>query len=98
MPALGSVLMRTACRLLAGLSLASLKPKSAAEKVLLPSSSTVSVALWPAGASLTCVTVMVVAPTLESAAPSLTLTVMLRAVVSGVSLVLLNLIARRAVW
>ena len=51
--------MMTACRLLAGLSLASAKPKSVAEKVLLPSSGRVIVALVPVGASLTAATLTV---------------------------------------
>ena len=70
MPAVGRVLMMTAFRSLAGLSVASAKPKSAAEKVLLPSSGRVIVALVPVGASLTGVTLIVsVASTLVSMPP-----------------------------
>ena len=52
-PAVGKVVMNTAINALADESAASAKPKSAAEKVRLPSSVTVSVLLVPVGASLT---------------------------------------------
>ena len=58
-PATGSEVMMMALRVLAGESDASAKPKSAAAKVLLPSSSTVIVLLAAVGASLTGVTLMV---------------------------------------
>ena len=52
-PLAGNVLILTAAKMLAGLSFASAKPKSAAVKVLVPSSDTVTVASKPVGASLT---------------------------------------------
>ena len=68
MPALGSLLMLTASSVL--LSLVSLKPKSVAAKVLLPSSSTVRVLLVPLGASLTGTTaITVLASVLDWAPP-----------------------------
>ena len=56
LPAPGSVAIRTAIRLWAGLSLPSLKPKSAALKVYAVSSFVVTVLSVPAGASFTAVT------------------------------------------
>ena len=60
LPAPGSVVIFTALSALAGLSAASLKPKSAPAKVYAVSSSVVTVLLVPAGASLTAVTLMVI--------------------------------------
>ena len=57
-PTVGRVVMITALRLLAGVSIASAKPKSAAVRVRLPSSSTVMVVLTAVGASLTVCTVI----------------------------------------
>ena len=59
-------LMVTAAKALAGLSWLSLKPKSAALKVWLPSSAMVIVVSVPAGASLTELTVTVTLATLLS--------------------------------
>ena len=59
LPLPGKVVMVTAAKLLAGLSFGSLKPKSAAVKARPVSSSVVRVALVPAGASLTAVTVRI---------------------------------------
>ncbi len=59
LPAWGSVAMRTAPRALADASVGSVKPKSLAAKVFVLSSSMVSVASLPAGASLTGVTLTV---------------------------------------
>ena len=58
LPAPGRVVIFTAASALAGLSAASLKPKSAAANVYALSSSVVTVLLAPAGASLTAVTSM----------------------------------------
>ena len=58
-PAAGSVVMMTACKVLGVLSLASAKPKSAAANVLLPSSDIVIVESVPVGASFTDVTLIV---------------------------------------
>ena len=58
-PAVGSVVIFTDCSVLAGLSSGSVKPKSAAVNVRAVSSVAVSVALVPAGASLTAVMVIV---------------------------------------
>ncbi len=55
-PAVGSVVIFTASRLLAGLSLESLKPKSEAPKVYGVSSSVVAVLAVPCGVSFTEVT------------------------------------------
>src|SRR5207237_1148249 len=59
-PALGSVVIFTASRLLAGLSFGSLKPKSATVNVCAPSSLTVTVLLAPDGASFTLVTLIII--------------------------------------
>ena len=55
-PLPGKVLITTDCSVLDGLSLGSVKPKSAAANVRAVSSTAVSVASAPAGASLTGVT------------------------------------------
>ena len=59
-PAPGSPLIFTFSSALAGESLGSVKPKSAAVKVYTASSSTVTVLLAPTGASLTVVTLTVI--------------------------------------
>ena len=59
-PAPGMVLILTAVSALAGLSLGSVKPKSALANVYAVSSSVVTVLLVPAGASLTAVTFTVI--------------------------------------
>ena len=60
LPAPGRVVIFTASSALAGLSLASLKPKSAVANVYAVSSSVVTVLLAPDGASLTAVTLTVI--------------------------------------
>src|SRR5436309_16077655 len=59
-PAPGRLVILTAAKALAGLSFGSLKPKSAATKVWLPSSRMVIVLSVPDGASLTDVTWIVI--------------------------------------
>ena len=59
-PAPGSVVILTALSALAGLSAASLKPKSALAKVYAVSSDAATVWSIPAGASFTAVTLMVI--------------------------------------
>ena len=56
LPAVGSVVMMTALKLLAGLSALSANPKSDAANVLLPSSIKVMLELVAVGASLTLAT------------------------------------------
>src|SRR5437588_673252 len=72
-PAPGVVVISTAARALGGVSLGSLKPNSAALKVWVASSSTVTVLSAPAGASLTGLTVRVTAALAESELASLAL-------------------------
>ena len=74
LPLAGKVVMLTAWKLLAGLSFGSVKPKSAALKLRAVSSKVVSVALVPAGASLTAVTLKVMVFGVVSYVPKLSCT------------------------
>ena len=76
---------------------ASLKPKFAAVSIKSVSSLTVNVLSAPVGASLLAATLIVVVAVLELSSPSLTTIVNERAVVSGLSLVLLKVICCKAV-
>ena len=69
-PAAGRLVIVTLANRLAGLSLGSVKPKSAAMKVWLPSSRMVIVLSVPAGASLTALMVIETVATLLSRLPS----------------------------
>ena len=90
MPAAGRVVMTTLRKPLSGSSNGSVKPKSAAAKVWLASSSMVAEPLVPAGASLTEVTLRVVTANGELlSAPSLTVHSIERLVLSGAWSVLL---------
>ena len=86
-PVVGKVVILTLAKALAGLSLGSVKPKSAAASATAVSSSVVRVLSAPAGASLTGITVMVVTAAAELSPPSLTTVLMIRLPASGASVV-----------
>ena len=86
-PVVGSVVILTLAKALAGLSLESVKPKSATASATAVSSSVVMVLLAPAGASLTGITVIVVTAAAELSAPSLSTVLMIRLPASGASVV-----------
>ena len=89
LPTPGSVVIFTASSVLAGESSGSVKPKFAALNVSTLSSLVATVALVPAGASFTAVTVTVrvFVPRLLAAWPSFAVKVMVRIAVDGASLV-----------